>query len=140
MAKRKKKEQNDKPWSTRQGNMKTKTGANVDAPKGLGCSCANSGTRRFTFAKIPMRSHECGNIRNVITTKETYSWYFVTEILRSDYGIILFVWIFNVSKYALLSIVMPFKKYVQVYVWSYQNTKKKRMRLFPVSIIDQNYP
>lgn len=50
--------------------MKTKTGANVDAPKGLGCSCTNSGTRRFTFVKNPMRSHECGNIGMLLRQKE----------------------------------------------------------------------
>jgi hypothetical protein len=48
-----------------------------------GSQCSIIGTRRITLAINPVISHEWGKDVNVIITKGTYTWSFVTQIFRN---------------------------------------------------------
>jgi hypothetical protein len=46
-------------------------------------SCSTSGTRRVNVVKNPVLSHECEKDREVLTTRGTYPWAFVTQIFHN---------------------------------------------------------
>ena len=61
----------------------TKTGGELMCCGRISSSCSTSGTRRVTLVTNTMTSHRRGKNREVFTTSGTYTWPFVTQIVRS---------------------------------------------------------
>jgi hypothetical protein len=49
----------------------------------ISSSCSTSGASHVTLATNPVINHELGKERAVLTTNGTYTWVFVTQILRN---------------------------------------------------------
>jgi hypothetical protein len=52
-------------------------------PGRVSSSCSTSGTRRVNLVTNPVKSHESGNDREVLTTSGAYPWSFVTQIFHN---------------------------------------------------------
>jgi hypothetical protein len=61
-----------------------KTGGELMCSGRVSSSCSTGGTRRVNLVTNPVKSHEWGNDREVLTTSGTYPWSFVTQIFHSD--------------------------------------------------------
>jgi hypothetical protein len=57
-----------------------KTGGELRWSGRVSSSCSTSDIRRANLVINPVINHECGKDREVLTTSETYSWSFVTQI------------------------------------------------------------